>query len=191
MQSNLIHGIPVKECDNYIASIIHKQLSKKTLRRMKRLNEYQDLKSEAWLGFCEASKRFDPSHGASFTTFAYMYVVGYVLNYLKKKKTRQGDFMQSVDELHESHLMTPISEIIEEPFDCVDELQKKEFLDFIINKISNKTARQIVHDHVLGKQTYRQIAKKHGMSHENARKILKREFLKLKNSLADENTVAN
>jgi DNA-directed RNA polymerase specialized sigma24 family protein len=87
--------------------------------------------------------------------------------------------------------MTPISEIIEEPFDCVDELQKKEFLDFIINKISNKTARQIVHDHVLGKQTYRQIAKKHGMSHENARKILKREFLKINNSLADENTVAN
>ncbi len=45
--------------------------------------DYDDLVQEGLIGMHEAARRFDPNHasGASFGSFVYTYIKGYILNY--------------------------------------------------------------------------------------------------------------
>lgn len=44
-----------------------------------------DLVQEGLIGLFEAARRFDPSYGAAFGTFAYPYIRGYILRYFQDR----------------------------------------------------------------------------------------------------------
>ena len=72
-------------------------LNKEVIENLKRfvysiIKEYsnesnkEDLFQAGMLGVCEASKRYDSSSNVKFTTFAYKYILGEVLKYLREDR---------------------------------------------------------------------------------------------------------
>jgi RNA polymerase sigma factor (sigma-70 family) len=73
--------------DKLIWSVVHKLLSKINDKYYYNGLE-EDLFQEGYIGLLEAKLKYNPSSQSTdvkFTTFAYKYICGYCLNYLKKE----------------------------------------------------------------------------------------------------------
>lgn len=91
----------------------------------------EDLFQEGYIGLLLASEKYDKSLGIQFTTFAYKYIYGYCLNYLKKERIslNTDDIENSPNISNESYEMEYETEI-----DIIDEINKR--LKIVNKKLS-------------------------------------------------------
>lgn len=54
------------------------------LKKLSWHQDYEDLKAEGLLGLCCAAERWDPNQGTAFSTYATVYIRGFVTEYLNK-----------------------------------------------------------------------------------------------------------
>lgn len=54
------------------------------LKKLMWHQDYEDLRSEGYLGLCYAAERWDPDQGIAFSTYATTYIRGYVTDYLNR-----------------------------------------------------------------------------------------------------------
>ena len=70
--------------DNLIWSIVHKLLAKTNDKYYYNGLE-EDLFQEGYVGLLSALEKYDENLNIQFSTFAYKYIYGFCLNYLKKE----------------------------------------------------------------------------------------------------------
>ena len=76
--------LDVSQYDDLIWSIVHKLLEKTNGNYY--CNELEkDLFQEGYIGLLSAFDKYNPDFNTQFSTFAYKYIYGYCLNYLKKE----------------------------------------------------------------------------------------------------------
>lgn len=167
LNNNLLKTIPQKEWDAMIYSILRPFLN---FCYSNSLISKEDLTQEAWLGLLSACEHYDPTK-SKFTTFAYHYIRGYIMNFINKRLTNEdldGNIIESFYE--ESH----------------DDL-----IETITKKLYDQKQLNILIDHFVNNKSYRTIAKEQNMSHEMVGVHIRRMLDLLSKRLKHENAPIN
>lgn len=91
------------EYQNLVWSVVNKILCKMEDKAYK-IELENELFQEGFLGLIEAQQRYDKEKNVKFTTFAYPYIKGYCLKYLKKEidiSSRTKELVQNEDVCYE------------------------------------------------------------------------------------------
>jgi len=187
MQSELLNCRSHKEWGAFIGSIINKILNERSLQQAGREQLFLDMHSEGWVGILKAAKSFDPTKGVKFETFAYIYVYGYIRNFLKReflqKRGINGMSRNNWDTEFENVKMIEDESL---------ELQSVSCQEIINSNFTDSKTKLIMADFFIKNKNYRQIGIDHGVSHEWARKIVERGCHKLKEKYGkNENNIIN
>lgn len=158
MNVNPIDSLPQSEWDALISSILQPFL---TYIEKDPLISYEDLRQEAWIGLLNAAKNYDPNIKAKFSTYAYYYIRGNILHYIRIK-TRLSP--QRLDEDCQNIEVGYID----------NSLENSELIDSIFRVISNEPNVDLLVEYYINGKTYRKIAKENDMSHQCVAMHIKR-----------------
>ena len=171
----------------------HERLVAKCLRGFKvpKLCEFEDLEQVGRMGLIEAIKRYDPTRGCEFSTYAWYYIRGAILRFIKQNRcllhlpaNSDNDFINTtvVSSLDIGDLQYKV-ESIEDDRDSIDQDRKLDY--YLLKKLFNKywyelTPRQrevmVLYYYTLDengrKYTYDSVAKLLGVSRERVRQLL-------------------
>jgi RNA polymerase sigma factor (sigma-70 family) len=151
MQDSPLDILPQNEWDAFIYSILKPFYA---LCQRDVLIDMDDLHQEAWVGLLSACETYDPTK-SRFTTWAYFYIRGHVLRYIKKR----------------THNVLPM--INEDVSDfCVSsedgrELEGQDVLDTILRKASDHKDVRLLTEYFINGKSLRRIASEDGVSYAN------------------------
>lgn len=147
--------------DNLIWSIVHKTLAQINDKYYYKGLE-EDLFQEGYLGLLDALNKYDDSSNTQFSTFAYKYIYGYCLNYLKREyaSLRCEDIDSSPATSEESYDIDTYLE-----FNLFEELNNRLKS---INKSISKEEEKILNDRLLKEYSLRKCAE---LNHCSTRKV--------------------
>ena len=150
MKNNPINDLPQNEWDALILSILKPFVS---LCSKDALVSVEDLQQEAWIALLAASQRFDPRL-AKFTTYAYHYIRGHVMRYIRKKTSNKP------------------TQVIDDPIDVDergytdDHIERDDCMSVIMSNVSDQQHAELLVEHFVYGLSFRKMAKNHGVSHE-------------------------
>lgn len=136
------------------------------------IDNEEDLIQEGFVGLIEASKRYDPKSKIAFSTLAYIYIRGRILNYFNKNKQYITDASLNIVDYENPY----DPDLILDPYEAIEDSISDQFaelnLDQIVPKLSDH--RKIVDLYMQG-FTCSQIARHLGVS----RQYVSLEFKKI------------
>lgn len=144
-----LDSIPENEWDAIILSIIKPFLP---LCTRDTLITLEDLQQEAWIGLLAASERYDAKR-AKFTTFAYSYIRGYVMQYITKATRNK---LVQIDE---------DAAVLDDREYEDSTAEKNDLIDTIFGLVSDQKHIDLLEEHFVKHKSFRQIAKEIGVSH--------------------------
>lgn len=149
-KNNPIDDLPQNEWDALILSILRPFIP---LCSKDALISIEDLQQEAWIALLAASKRFDPRL-AKFSTYAYHYIRGHVMRYVRKKTNNKP------------------TQVSDDPIDVDnrgytdDHIERNDFMSTIMDSVSDQEHANLLVEHYVYGLSFRKMAKNHGVSHE-------------------------
>lgn len=85
----------------------------KITQRFRTLKTYEDIVQQAFLGLCDAAKKYDTNASNKFGTYAYYYILGYALEYLRFDKSIKPPLVPTKTSCPQ---LSMLSENIAQPF---------------------------------------------------------------------------
>lgn len=136
----------VGQYDNLIWSIVHKLLAE-TNDNYYYYGLEEDLFQEGYIGLLYATEKYDSNSNILFSTFAYKYIYGFCLNYLKKEfnSLRNEDIDSSpnisedsyeLDSNFEIDIIQELNNRLQVTNQKVSELEKNILKDRLYNELS-------------------------------------------------------
>jgi RNA polymerase sigma factor for flagellar operon FliA len=123
-----------------------KRIVRKTMQAYKLPQSMkEDFMSAAYLGMIEASKRFDPTKGSNFESYAYMRVKGSILDVVRKEAEHTGLNFRSLRAIRSVH---ELEENLEKELSTVS--NQDDALSLIMSFANSGTLCLRVHDLVEG-----------------------------------------
>lgn len=146
-------------------------------------SDFDDLISEGNRGLIHAAKRFDPSLGLKFSTFASKCVWGYMLTYYNRLRGKINQVQRDLHVLETDafgHLDTPrdhydASLSNEVTSEIIDE--KIEKLKAYMTKIYGERLTRILTLKFIDRMTMRDIAKREGVSAQRLHQLMRKKEL--------------
>lgn len=167
-----IDNLKKNEWDRFIFNILKRFLcfcSKDTLITR------EDLEQEAWIALMVAAEKYDESK-SKFTTFAYIYINGYLLTYVgKKTKNKPGQ----VDE-------TPSMVDIKSYED--NSAENNDFMSTVLSLVEDEESKNLLIDHFVNNKSYRYLADKYKISRGTVSNRINDTLSSLKQKLNNENS---
>jgi RNA polymerase sigma factor (sigma-70 family) len=139
--------------DALITSILQRFLS---FTKNDILIDSLDLRQEAWIALMQASKRYDATK-ARFTTFAYHYIVGHLMRYVRRNTMQIPKTTPLETDDDTEYLVEP---------EYIDQIALQDARDVLLEKISGHQHYDIFCEYFIEGKSYRKIAANHGVSYE-------------------------
>lgn len=140
----------------------------------------EDVFSEGVIGLIKAVDRYDPAQGNKFSTYAYLYIRGTILdyynriNYVHPYTFSANSLIDPVDEA----CTTEVIDCIADPYVFENEVMdedmeryRKEFINNVLLKICDDRDRSVYKMHLEGKSKH-DITDVHHISRERIRQII-------------------
>lgn len=141
----------IGQYDKMIWSIVHKLLSK--IGDNYYYNGLEDdLFQEGYIGLLSAEKKYDECKDIQFSTFAYKYIYGYCLNYLKKEIISLNN-----ENIENSPILSENFYEIDDYFQ-IDLIQELNDRLKVVNKKVSKTEEKILKDRIYNEYSLQKCA---------------------------------
>lgn len=152
-----------------------------------------DLIQEGCIGLIQSIKRFDPGQAVRFSTFAFYYIKGKMLNYINTKtaivRPPQGErvICKSLDVpvLYDEDSVPMVELLPSRESSPEEKLVKKEIETRLYKAVSQLSPREkaIVYHYFWGSATLEEVGKKLGMSRETVRRVGQESLVKIRQKL--------
>jgi RNA polymerase sporulation-specific sigma factor len=136
----------------------------------------EDVYSEGMIGLIKAIEKFDESKKIKFSTFAYKYISGTILDYYNRIETKIPDAI-SLNEPTDDSGLYELIDLLESSEDNIERYEeydlhkdRRRFVDLVINKECSDQDRAVFTMYLDGK-TRKDITIKFGISRERVRQI--------------------
>ena len=149
MKDNPLDSIPANEWDAIILSVITPLLP---LCNRDTLITVQDLQQEAWIGLLCACKKYDPAR-AKFTTYAYMYIRGYVMRYITKVTRHKPN------QIDEDATMLDDREYEDKS------IEQDDLMKTVFGLVADEKHAHLLREHFILGKSFRQIARETDVTH--------------------------
>lgn len=136
----------------------------------------EDVYSEGMIGLIKAIEKFDESKKIKFSTFAYKYISGTILDYYNRIEAKIPDAI-SLNEPTDDSGLYELIDLLESSEDHIERYEeydlhkdRRRFVDLVINKECSDQDRAVFTMYLDGK-TRKDITIKFGISRERVRQI--------------------
>ena len=154
--------------ENYIP--FANKLAHLKAKQLPRRADIEELKSAAFLGLVQASRRYDPSKLNGFAAFAKWRIWGEINDCVRNlawgKKTRKISIQQSdFDEGTPEFLSLSCEE---------ESVETKDLCEYFLSEIKDSVVRDMVHRYYIGGEKLKDISEEHDLSIGRVSQILKK-----------------
>lgn len=175
---------------------VRDQLVKQNMKLVRRIahklrEDDEDIVSEGTIGLIKAIDRYDSTRGLKFSTYAYPYIRGAILDYFNRiEYYLPGEFSGNIrvnpydeDSVEFIDLIPGLSNFEEDIIEEDVHTSRRRFVDKVLTEMCTKRTKSVFEMHLEGK-TKNEIKTHFGVTRENIRQVILTTEKKIVNQIA-------
>jgi RNA polymerase sigma factor (sigma-70 family) len=138
----------------------------------------EELTQVGYVGLIKASESFDSKYNNTFGTYAYYYIYGYTMNYLRKIKKFRNEYVTDYDK--QVYLLKDTKSF---------DYEKKNYNIWIVksffNGLDSDEKKMLFYEYFFLRKTQKELSQKYNMNRNTIRRIFKNEIEIFKNKYSN------